>query len=35
MNAFTIPKDRIGDSRLAARLQRETEGEVLFDCALK
>ncbi len=33
MNAFTIPKDRIGDSRLAARLARETEGEVLFGAA--
>src|SRR6478752_4857135 len=30
MNAFTIPKDRIGDSRLAERLRRETAGEVLF-----
>jgi len=34
MNALTINlaglKDRIGDSRLAARLGRETEGEVLF-----
>src|SRR5215218_5235905 len=30
MNAFTIPKDRIGDSRLAERLRRETQGEVLF-----
>ncbi|MBV1798184.1 FAD-binding and (Fe-S)-binding domain-containing protein [Siccirubricoccus sp. G192] len=30
MNAFTIPKDRIGDSRLAERLRRETEGQVLF-----
>jgi FAD/FMN-containing dehydrogenase/Fe-S oxidoreductase len=30
MNAFTIPKDRIGDSRLAERLRRETEGEVRF-----
>ncbi len=30
MNAFTIPKDRIGDSRLAARLARETQGEVRF-----
>ncbi len=33
MNAFTIPKDRIGDSRVAARLARETEGEVLFGAA--
>ncbi|MBS7812246.1 FAD-binding and (Fe-S)-binding domain-containing protein [Roseococcus pinisoli] len=30
MNAITIPKSKIGDSRLAARLSRETEGEVLF-----
>jgi len=30
MNAFTIPANRIGDSRLADRLRRETEGEVLF-----
>ncbi|MFC7689315.1 hypothetical protein ACFQY5_06430 [Paeniroseomonas aquatica] len=30
MNAFTIPKDRIGDSRLAEALRRETAGEVLF-----
>ncbi|MCB4824448.1 FAD-binding and (Fe-S)-binding domain-containing protein [Roseicella aerolata] len=30
MNAFTIPKDRIGDSRLAERLRRETQGEVLW-----
>ena len=30
MNAFSIPKDRIGDSRLADRLRRETAGEVLF-----
>ncbi|WP_135466569.1 FAD-binding and (Fe-S)-binding domain-containing protein [Crenalkalicoccus roseus] len=30
MNAFTIPRERIGDSRLAARLRRETQGEVLF-----
>ncbi len=30
MNAFTIPKDRIGDSRLAESLRRETSGEVLF-----
>ena len=33
MNAFTIPKDRIGDSSLAARLRRETQGEVLFSPA--
>ncbi len=33
MDAFTIPKDRIGDSKLAGRLQRETEGEVLFGAA--
>ncbi|SDB45893.1 FAD-binding and (Fe-S)-binding domain-containing protein [Belnapia rosea] len=33
MNAFTIPKDRIGDSRLAERLRRETEGEVLWSAA--
>ena len=31
MNAFTIPRERIGDSRLAERLRRETAGEVLFD----
>ena len=30
MNAFTIPASRIGDSGLADRLRRETEGEVLF-----
>ena len=30
MNAFTVPASRIGDSRLADRLRRETEGEVLF-----
>ncbi len=30
MNVFSIPKNRIGDSRLADRLKRETEGEVLF-----
>ena len=30
MNAITIPKDKIGDSRLADRLRRETQGEVLF-----
>ena len=30
MNAFSIPRDRIGDSALAARLRRETAGEVLF-----
>jgi FAD/FMN-containing dehydrogenase/Fe-S oxidoreductase len=30
MNAFTIPGSRIGDSRLAERLRRETRGEVLF-----
>jgi len=33
MNAFTIPRDRIGDSALAARLRRETAGEVLFGAA--
>jgi FAD/FMN-containing dehydrogenase/Fe-S oxidoreductase len=33
MNAFTIPKDRIGDSRLAERLRRETQGEVLWSAA--
>ena len=33
MHAFTIPKDRIGDSRLAGRLRRETGGEVLFSPA--
>ncbi|RYJ00896.1 MAG: FAD-binding oxidoreductase, partial [Acetobacteraceae bacterium] len=33
MNAFTIPKDRIGDSRLAEALRRETSGEVLFGAA--
>lgn len=30
MNAFTVPSSRIGDSRLADRLRRETAGEVLF-----
>ncbi|MDB5415049.1 MAG: FAD-binding oxidoreductase, partial [Rubritepida sp.] len=30
MNAITLPKNRIGDSRLAERLRRETEGEVRF-----
>ncbi|MBD0273249.1 MAG: FAD-binding oxidoreductase, partial [Acetobacteraceae bacterium] len=30
MNAFSVPAARIGDSRLADRLRRETEGEVLF-----
>ncbi|MCW8087294.1 FAD-binding and (Fe-S)-binding domain-containing protein [Sabulicella glaciei] len=30
MNAITLPKNRIGDSRLAERLRRETEGEVLW-----
>ncbi len=30
MNAFAIPASRIGDSRLAERLRRETAGEVLF-----
>ncbi|WP_421988498.1 FAD-binding and (Fe-S)-binding domain-containing protein [Roseococcus sp.] len=30
MNAITIPKNKIGDSRLAERLGRETQGEVLF-----
>lgn len=30
MNAITLPKNRIGDSRLAQRLARETEGEVRF-----
>src|SRR5919205_1446759 len=30
MNAITIPEARIGDSRLAERLQRGTEGEVLW-----
>src|SRR5919202_6163341 len=30
MNAFTLPADRIGDSRLAERLRRETQGEVLW-----
>ena len=29
MNVLTNPKNNIGDSRLAARLSRETEGEVL------
>ncbi len=33
MNAFTIPRDRIGDSRLAERLRRETSGEVLWTAA--
>src|SRR5215213_6734398 len=33
MNAFAILKDRIGDSRLADRLQRETGGEVLWGAA--
>ncbi|MCO6418069.1 FAD-binding protein [Siccirubricoccus sp. KC 17139] len=33
MNAFTIPKDRIGDSALAERLRRETAGEVLWSAA--
>ena len=33
MNAFAAPKSRIGDSRLAARLRRETTGEVLFSPA--
>ncbi|HZH46824.1 MAG TPA: FAD-binding oxidoreductase, partial [Roseococcus sp.] len=30
MNAITVPKSRIGDSRLAERLRRETAGEVRF-----
>src|ERR671926_1731165 len=30
MNAITIPEARIGDRRLAERLRRETEGEVLW-----
>ena len=30
MNSVSVPASRIGDSRLAARLGRETEGEVLF-----
>jgi FAD/FMN-containing dehydrogenase/Fe-S oxidoreductase len=30
MNVLTRPADRIGDSRLADRLRRETRGEVLF-----
>ena len=33
MNAFSIPRERIGDSRLAQRLRRETAGEVLFEAA--
>jgi FAD/FMN-containing dehydrogenase/Fe-S oxidoreductase len=33
MNAFAIPHDRIGDSRLAEQLRRETEGEVLWTAA--
>ena len=33
MNAVTPGKDRIGDSRLAERLRRETEGEVLWSAA--
>jgi FAD/FMN-containing dehydrogenase/Fe-S oxidoreductase len=30
MSAFTVPASRIGDSRFAERLRRETAGEVLF-----
>ena len=33
MNAISLPKNRIGDSRLAERLERETEGEVRFSAA--
>ncbi|MBY0339508.1 MAG: FAD-binding oxidoreductase [Acetobacteraceae bacterium] len=33
MNAITLPRNRIGDSRLAARLERETEGEVLWSAS--
>jgi FAD/FMN-containing dehydrogenase/Fe-S oxidoreductase len=33
MNAITLPRNRIGDSRLAERLRRETEGEVLWSAS--